>query len=509
MQRGKKYVSEDLTNEVIDNFSNEFIYLIGAECGSGKTTAIMENLVSHARFNEKSVLFLCNRISPYGQLAKKYLRKGEKHKSFTTLGNVTLGMYQSITSLIKKFRNFELFEKHYDYVIVDEAHLIYDAADYDTTSCLFLEFLNRQTHILIALTGTSDSFIKLEDYLNRDIKILRDVDRTNNNVRKVTLVSDRNQYIHMKKEYLYKDYKLLELVSSVFFKMSDFHRELDEFHTANALSESNQYYFYLMDDDSKDIYEEIINKGRMSCDALMVTSFFDVGVSIKADTNFVVAYDCTEMPNTIEQLANRIRFERNSEYHLDIIFYVKKPRLDILNKLKEEFSEIEFFYEDIAEPKEILNRNFGGFGEIDYESSLINNMKINPIRRSLLIDKINFFESIYNSPRPASIFKQMFENMFPNATIIDEKMSRLAEELEEYFNGANKIELITKQEIIEFREWIRQYRIHKGHGNERPGKDRINKFFLNENLFYYIKGNRKTINGKQERIWEVNKVEPF
>lgn len=47
------YVSETFTKELLDGMEKENIYLVGSECGSGKTTAIMEKLVPYAKEQNK------------------------------------------------------------------------------------------------------------------------------------------------------------------------------------------------------------------------------------------------------------------------------------------------------------------------------------------------------------------------------------------------------------------------------------------------------------------------
>lgn len=68
----KNYVSETFTQELLDGLVKEKIYLVGSECGSGKTTAIMTKLVPYAKEQNKNILYLCNRTALKNQLDHKY-----------------------------------------------------------------------------------------------------------------------------------------------------------------------------------------------------------------------------------------------------------------------------------------------------------------------------------------------------------------------------------------------------------------------------------------------------
>ncbi|QOV13204.1 DEAD/DEAH box helicase family protein [Viridibacillus arvi] len=127
-----KYVSEYFTEEFMKSLSNEWIYLLGAECGSGKTTAIMKKLVPFAERENKRVLYLCNRIALIEQLKSKYKYKEQGDAVVEINKNLTIAMYQKITAILTYGAEVsEVIGGEYDYVILDEAHLLYDASDYD------------------------------------------------------------------------------------------------------------------------------------------------------------------------------------------------------------------------------------------------------------------------------------------------------------------------------------------------------------------------------------------
>lgn len=97
------FVSDDFTQKFMKGLKTDKYYLIGAECGSGKTTAIMEKLVPFARDNNKNVLYVCNRVTLKEQLYDKYNEEEIKETGvFKQNENLTIGMYQSITTFLEK-----------------------------------------------------------------------------------------------------------------------------------------------------------------------------------------------------------------------------------------------------------------------------------------------------------------------------------------------------------------------------------------------------------------------
>lgn len=70
---------------------------------SRKTTAIMEKLVPFAKRNNENVLYVCNRVTLKEQLCSKYNEEEIKETSvFKQNENLTIGMYQSITTSLEK-----------------------------------------------------------------------------------------------------------------------------------------------------------------------------------------------------------------------------------------------------------------------------------------------------------------------------------------------------------------------------------------------------------------------
>lgn len=303
----KNYVSETFTKELLDGMNKENIYLVGSECGSGKTTAIMTKLIPYAKEQNKKVLFLCNRKTLKKQLDHKYKWTTKYDEMIEKNLNLTLKMYQSINEIMEMNLVDEIIGMDFDYIVIDEAHLIYDASDYDFKAHRFIQFINEWTpkSTIIALSGTPDSFLKLENYFTRSIKQIRYINKENNKIRRVLLTTDKKEFKETILNYLDNQYKTLSLVSYAemlkIAKLSFANKDM-----ATLLSEAHEEVEKYMDDKDQYVLQKIIEEEEMICDVIVATKFLDVGVNIETHQNFLVAYYCNEMINTIEQFRSRL-----------------------------------------------------------------------------------------------------------------------------------------------------------------------------------------------------------
>lgn len=327
----KNYVSETFTKDLLDGMKKENIYLVGSECGRGKTTAVMTKLVPYVKERNKTVLYLCNRKALKNQLDYKYKWTIKYHEIIEENLNLTLKMYQSINEIMEMGLIDEIIGTDFDYIVIDEAHLIYDASDYDFKAHQFIKFINefKPKSVVIALSGTPDSFLKLKGYFKREIKQIRYVDKTNNKIRRILLTTDKKEFKETILKYLDKQYKTLSLVSVAeqlkVAKISFANKDI-----ATLLSEVHEKVEMYMDDKGRYVLSKIIDEEEMLCDLIFSTKFLDVGVNIATHQNFLVAYYCNEMINTIEQFRSRLRFVEDSPYHLDLLFKVMTKHLLII-----------------------------------------------------------------------------------------------------------------------------------------------------------------------------------
>lgn len=490
-----KYISEELTNEKLDALTNEYYYLIAGECGSGKTTAIMNNLYEYAKGKNQKILYLCNRSSLEEQLEKEYLDHVSDH--------ITFHMYQSITTFVEKNFSLPSHDMDYHYVVIDEAHLIYEASDYDINPILFLEYLNTTNAIVIGLTGTPNGFLKLEKYLNRKIKVLRKVDKTNNPIRNIYLTEDSQFFNEHKNNQLKKGYKNIELTYLVknFTAFKDLNKA---FNVSSIASKNRNDYRTIMSEYDLNVRTGIMKSQKMICDALITTTAMEVGVNIIANENFLVSFDGIFRPSTIVQFASRVRVGKNDDYKVDIIILVKKPNKKHTNDMNGRIKEIDKVYACFGDYEEVRKKYNLALGVKDYYLGIVDTRSFNPITRSCLIEKVEYNERLYTSKTLLSDVEAILKEEFPTSNIICIEKQKVESYLGELMQGNESLVLFDEEKNI-FRKYMKNLGVKSKKEINIPSINLINKFLKKYRIPYAVINQRKRINGEknQTRYWEI------
>lgn len=108
----QKYVA-DYIGEDYKEWSNELV-LISAGTGRGKTTFIVDVLLTYAASNNKRLLYLCNRSELKAQVTERIPAELKPFIKITT--------YQAFEGQMQATGRFG----HYDYIVGDEAHYFFD-----------------------------------------------------------------------------------------------------------------------------------------------------------------------------------------------------------------------------------------------------------------------------------------------------------------------------------------------------------------------------------------------
>lgn len=351
----------------------------------------MEKLLPFIAGNGQQMLYICNRVALRNQLLNKYKHKELKENGIVRENeNLTIGMYQSITNAINK-GNEAIYEENYDYLILDEAHLIYDAADYDLNSYLFMEFIDKLDAVIIMMSGTPNSISQLQPYTKKKLKIVSEPNKNNNPIRNIYLVEDNTTFEELRYKYVDKRFKWIELVS--FSKQfNDKKYKYSSYNVATLLSESNKSKERYMPKGSYDerVLNGIVFSEKMIADFIFTTKSMDVGVNIKADTNFVVAFDGVEMLNTYEQMRSRVRVQKDSNYIVDLIFHVQRPKKWQIELLQNKLEYINKLYAEFGGYEEVVFKHNLAIGERIRRDSIIQEKDFNPIARDLIAEKLIF-----------------------------------------------------------------------------------------------------------------------
>lgn len=164
-----EYISEIIGEEYKWWEPGQFVF-ITAPTGTGKTTFILNQLVSFAAHSKKKVLYLVNR-----KILKKQLEENISNIVWSCLRRdnmnndipsdvIRIETYQSIEKMIQDYRDTPYYNQ-FDYIVADEAHYFYHDATYNTSTILsYIWIINKLNNwhkpIFIFISATMDKIKK-------------------------------------------------------------------------------------------------------------------------------------------------------------------------------------------------------------------------------------------------------------------------------------------------------------------------------------------------------------
>lgn len=496
-----KYLT--LTNENITSMKKDKFNLIAAPTGNGKTTAVIRDLGGHCEENNKTMLYLVPRKSLEEQLIFDY--GSAEHITFKT--------YQYIGKKLK----YNNFSEHYDYIIFDEAHTLITNSTYDFSCYKLVNYINSCTDsIILGMTATPKPlfYLAFTGLLKKEINPL-DVETYNNSMLgKIYLVHNKEDFYKAQRKALENNSKVFNLTNDV-FSFDEFRNAHKGYKCATILSKSNKYSLLCKGFENDTAYKEIIENKHMNVDALSTTTVLELGVSIRANSNFLVSFDGNFMPHTIEQLKSRIRANPDNNFKLDMLFQIKNnysPYLK-LSSLSDEINECYKMYQEYGCFEEILKHNPAdkeeGLGE-EYEKNKKNNYeRFNPVAYSYLRYQIEFYENQYTFQYSQEIFYiDMLQKMYPSTEIVVLESADLydLESLLEDFLGFDDEVMLYNSQIKDLKDELSALKLDKKNPNRKIGLKRLNDYLKDKSMPYIVETTRKTINGEKETVWIIKRT---
>lgn len=498
-----KYLT--LTNENIISMKKDEFNLIEAPTGNGKTTAVIRDLGGYCEEHTKTMLYLVPRTTLKEQLEYKY--GAAKHITFKT--------YQNIGTKIKNNN----FTEHYDYIILDEAHMLLTASYYDFSCYKLVNYINAATEsIIVGLTATPDPlhYLIKKGLLNKKINPL-DVETYDNShyLNKIYLVRNKANFVKVQKKALESHYKLFNLTYNI-FSHEKFKKLFSGYKCATFLAKGNKFSFYFQKEKDDEVLKSIIEHEHMPVDAISTTSVLELGVSIQADSDFLVSFKDSFMPHVIEQFKSRIRF-KDDKHKLDMLFQIKNKRsaFEKYKSLHEKIEESSDMYKEYKTFEEILKHNPSdkeeGLG-IEYELNKEDNYeRFNHVANAYLEYELEYYLDFYSFDSAEEFYYHTLSKMYPNTkieVIESADLYDLESLLESYLEGAEEVTLlpadieILKVELIELH-------LDKSHPYRKVGKKRLNDYLVENYMPYTVENGKPYINPetkKRESTWIIKRT---
>lgn len=141
------------------------VYLIEAGCGMGKNYFVFNTLFPYAQQNGKRMLVFSNRVALREQQQAQTQEKDIKLITYQSLEHDEyLGTMQDTRD---KVRGLMQQVSEYDYIVLDEAHYLYQDAPFNKNTETIIELIEkyRSSKIIVLLSATPDL---LKKYLQID-----------------------------------------------------------------------------------------------------------------------------------------------------------------------------------------------------------------------------------------------------------------------------------------------------------------------------------------------------
>lgn len=319
--REKTYVSEIITEDVIEKFRAGDNYLIASEMSSGKNYWMRNVLLPYALDNNKKTLCLAHRKNTIDQQTN-YLEeyKWECIKQFKG-GMFELKTYQAFQNMIKR-NDPELYT--FDYIVCDEAHYFISDSSFNSKTELAFDFLNESLDaVKIYMTGTSDGLFYL--LWNRPLNILKEANYYNNSVKDLYRYESNETVSAIIQNEIEKNNKVLVFHESK-ETLSDF-----IFGKTEVLHSGNQ--------SNSLAYNQIVSKQKFDADLLNTTKLISEATEIKDDDIDTIVLHGIKDIDTFVQSASRVRGKKLN------INYKRITQRSIAQKLNYLDKQL-FYYEE-------------------------------------------------------------------------------------------------------------------------------------------------------------------
>lgn len=472
----RTFVSETITDDIIETLEKGNNYLIASEMGSGKNYWMRNVLLPFALDNNKKTLCLAHRRNTVDQQIN-YLEeyKWECIKQFKG-GMFELTTYQTFQNMIKR-NDLEL--STFDYIICDEAHYFVSDSSFNTRTELAFDFLNDNTEaIKIYMTGTSDGLFYLP--WNEPLETLREAD-----------------YFYNSAKDLYR-YETDETIAAIMQNEIEKGKKVLAFHESkDTLTDFNYGTTEILFSGNRKnslAYNQIVADQKFEADLLNATKLISEATEIKDDDIDMITLHGIKDIDTFVQSASRVRGKKVD------INYKRVTKRSIAQKLNYLDKQL-FYYEEFIRLGEtefikeygidVIGKSMKAF----YLTTIIDPVSSQEYTR-LKVHKtglayLQYQEDMYLFMQENG-FEAFFDTYFPEVQYIDlEQLKR------ENFIQLDIIEnyvdkKIFKEQQEELKEVIcNKYGLRAKNGSTKVGMKTINSFFEENNINYEIESKRE------------------
>lgn len=485
---GKKYISDIISINDINNWNSNKIVFIEAPTGRGKTHFIKYKLSEYNK--TKKILMLVNRT----------IIKRQSEKEIGTEGNVTIITYQHIANLILTNNFVDIIG--FDYIICDEAHYFCEESEFIFNTDIVFDWVINQKVVKIFMTATA-KYIK--GYIVNNLKL------------EINHYYLENKYNFIEKLYFYEDDDVVKKLlfdlpldeKAIYFTSAKKAHEMSELLDSCVFYCSKNNYGYYSYVDSK-LIEYIEEHEKFEEHILCTTKVMDCGVNIKDESIKHMIVDIADLSSII-QCIGRKRIVCGDK----IIIYIKNKKGNaIIRKLENIESKLNYANiikekGDIALIEEYAHKNT--YGNLIYD--IVNREKLRIEKR---VNELMYYtyqqnkilcEQILDDKEDGFKTKLLERMGIKNMkhTYLEQELDAL--KLEDILNKFIGTKMF-KDEQKKFRELLLKELLNIPKGSQRAiGLKTINAL-LEENGLAYILNSKREKSGefRDQTYWIISKL---
>lgn len=274
------------------------VYLIEAGCGQGKNYFVFNTLFPYAHENGKRMLVFSNRVALREQQQAQTQEKDVKLITYQSLEHDEY--LETMQDTKNKVRGLMQQVGEYDYIILDEAHYLYQDAPFNKNTETIIELIEkyRSSKIIVLLSATPDL---LKKYLRIDKPYFFKAD-----------------YSYIKEvQYYTKRDTLDEIISKIpenekIVVFADSKDRLKELHSEYP----NSAYLDASNKKRRKVFNQIIERERFDCRILFTTRVSDNGINLTDKDIKHIIIETTDIVEFMQCLGRKRSQDENDTINL-------------------------------------------------------------------------------------------------------------------------------------------------------------------------------------------------
>lgn len=491
----KKYISEEITAQIINGFKNGQNYLIGSEMSSGKSSWVRNVLLPYALDKNKKTLILTHRTINNKQ-QDRYLLDYKKDCIRNFMGGMfELNTYQQFERKIKR-NDFEYLNQ-FQYIVCDEAHYFTkDSSINNNTHISFSWLNNNENAIKIFMTATYDSLFYLP--FRNELITIKEANYENNNINGLWRYE--------------KDETILSLIDDKVnnnSKVLIFHNNIENGELFKNSLSCKTALLHSGNKETSEEYLSIIHNNKFNCQVLNTTSLMSEGTEIKdKSVETIVINSIVDLEHFV-QSPSRIRENRIE------VYYKRVTQRQLLCKIRALEKQL-FYYDEFVTLGEIEFVKEYGLEVIDKRmKAFYLDTVIDPVSKQSYtrlathltnLANLRYQYDCYNEILEKG-FEKMLKKYFPNVVFYD-----LEELVRQNFIKADIIERYIDKKLYKQDQKTliniicNKYKLKAKNGTTSIGLKVINGYFEDNNIEYKIESKRVKENNKLHTVWILKAV---